>query len=146
LQLDSDDENEPANVPPRASGGAQVNDDSLEDDIDIDVEAADAPGHAGPDAPDRHRQGGAAVLSAEPSAARVTALNGIKMTQDYRAWIAARKAAWRAHRLGRAGRRAGGAGAGGDAPSDLGTLGAGMQRQAAAVMHTTWQIIQVCLT
>lgn len=96
---------------------------------------------------DVDRQGGAHVQGAAPAPTPASRA-GPKMAEDYRAWLAARKAAWRAHRLANRQRRAaGGAGAGpnseAEAGGGLGALGHGMQRQMAAMMHATWQIVQV---
>lgn len=143
MQLDSDDENDPSNDPnsvpgARTSGDAELDPNALED-TDVDMDAGEEE--------DPDRQGGAHVRgAAAPTAA---AASGPKMADDYKAWLAARKAAWRAHRLANRQRRAaGGAGAGphseADAGGGLGALGQGMQRQMAAMMHATWQVLQVC--
>ena len=153
LQLDSDDENEPAagNVPAvqrRAAERAERDPNSLEDDLsDEDATACggDAQqGQSGAAAVDRQGQNGAAPPRSVGAGAAA-----VKMRQDYRAWIAARKGAWRAHRLAKRGGAVarGGSGAtaavGAAEAAGLGALGGGLQRQMAAMLHATWQIVQV---
>lgn len=148
LQFDSDEENgaeEGAGPqPPRVvrDGGT----DALEDDVDLedpddDVadegEDGDDEEGAGADAEnvsDNRRDGvGAGAAAAKRS--------GPSMRSDYRGWVKARKPAWRAHR---AALKAQGPTAGGDgAPAALAALGGGMQKQVEAIMHATWNIIQV---
>jgi hypothetical protein len=126
VQLDSDDENEPQNNAADPSAEFEADPDSLEDG-DVDIEAP------GP------RNSGDHACDEPPCRAKRT---GPRMAADYKAWLAANKADWRARRL--ANRQVlGGEGAG---PRDGGVagLGQGMQRQMAAMMHATWQIVQVC--
>jgi hypothetical protein len=138
VQLDSDDENEARNVaaattvvPPAAD--AQLDPSCLEDAVELQAS----------EDPDPERQGGAQSSTLR----RHGGIPGVKMTEDYRAWISVRKAAWRAHR--QEARRQRGATGGGAAATQgaelpgVGVLGGGMQRQMAATMHATWHVLQV---
>lgn len=148
LQVDSDDDDgvvERAGAQPaRAAGDGDP--DALEDDVDLenpdddvadeDEDWQDEEG-AGADAENvsNNRRDG---VGAGPAAAK---RSGPSMRSDYRGWVKARKPAWRAHRA--ALRAHGPVPAGDGAPAALAALGGGMQKQVEAIMHATWNIIQV---
>jgi hypothetical protein len=118
----------------------------LEDDVELQPPDATKPGTPANTENAGVNSAGDAVPGSKSDAAAAAAAK-VKMTHDYRAWIAARKAIWHAHRLERrtGGRGMGAAGGVASEPADLGALGQGMQRQMAAVMHATWQVLQVRL-
>jgi hypothetical protein len=121
LQLDSDDENDPApaNAPADPASG-------------ITPPSSDA----------------AAPFRGDANAARPGRLP--PMRDGYSAWLKAAKPLWRERRAAVRARRAarggnGGAGERDDEGPGIAGLGGGMQKQIAAVMHGTWHIVEVRL-
>lgn len=130
-QVDSEDEDEEGAVSDGDDAAdparqAVENPDSLEDDLEVE-DAENVPANRG------DGQGASVVAAAGKK-------GGPTMLGDYRAWIKARKGAWRTHR---AALKAIGRGAVDGAPVALAGLGGGMQKQVEAIMHATWNIIQV---
>lgn len=145
LQVDSDDEDagagpQRARAVGAADGDADADPDALEDDVDLEEEAGDDDDVVEVDDEGADAENVPDNRGTVPGNAAGARRAGPSMRSDYRAWVKARKAAWRTHRAALKAR----GGGGGDVPAVLGGLGGGMQKQVEAIMHATWNIIQVC--